>query len=460
MQNNRKSISAAKQSFLAQGNHDSHGLNAIELIQVAQHYKDKFNINLIVNGETRIGKSILEEKRKTLREKMSSELLTPFTDKSVKYANILFCDELDKEDKNLVSLFTQGIDYLSTLGIDSPDKEKLTREQLQHLNQICIDSKKTDILDKAITVKLELLAKEIEENIENCSLNGKEIQHEINSLQETLKDNEFVGYAYSSEARTKQAHFEFLIISNKQLIKLIHWHMGEAIQEESFKSMPLYFSGINRLGEILKNSTAEVKMPQGDGSACGTLGTLYIKELLKNNAEQLNEFAILFPFIKEGNIHYYFIPSPQVLRYSQSISYNEFIKNLLMSNEDHISVTFKKPGEEKKITDQITTYKKLMLDTLDYAKQNGDTILQKQCEDLLTQLPIFRQRWGDAYQEMSLQRSQMDKSVDSNKANVYLSYATRRMKAISQSIFSSVKDKSPETSIEKTLPIKINSKNR
>lgn len=83
--------------------------------------------------------------------------------------------------------------------------------------------------------------------------------------------------------------------------------------------------------------------PQASGVGCATLGLSYLKEYLKDDAHQLNHFTSMVVHRPAGSdpaaepVRFH-LPSPQVLRYSQSALYTKLMAAMVAGRDDHAEV--------------------------------------------------------------------------------------------------------------------------
>ena len=146
--------------------------------------------------------------------------------------------------------------------------------------------------------------------------------------------------------------------------------------------------------------------PQADHTSCGSLALIYTKELLKNNAKQLNEYCLKLEITKQNEQSYFFLPSPHVLRYSQSNTYNETL--LAIVDNSH-------KLQNNKCTLSSTIQNYINQNAIYYFDSNNN-------RNLLTNdyFQNFKDKWIEKYNEMNTIRESMNNH--SLNTNLYLAY--------------------------------------
>lgn len=162
--------------------------------------------------------------------------------------------------------------------------------------------------------------------------------------------------------------------------------------------------------------------PQAAGVGCATLGLSYLKEYLKDDAHQLNHFTSMVvhrpmdsdPAAEPVRFH---LPSPQVLRYSQSAFYAKLMAAMVGGRDDHAEVVH-----------QRRSFKVL---TLRGVLRAGGEVRRPpdglgMNEDALD---AFAGPWMEAFNQAMLKRDMMAVQDDAGhrEANLYLTYATHRL---------------------------------
>lgn len=214
----------------------------------------------------------------------------------------------------------------------------------------------------------------------------------MHKIQLELAENEAAGYLHTNgKFKSAKNHIECFIITKKNIIQPVVWYadFAETVFTEGHRNVPSA-----DLGRLSK----EYLIPQADGYSCASLGLAYLKQLLKDEAKQLRELTLSIPYFDMYNsLHYFFVPSPQVLRYSQSSAYNKYLEAFVM---EETAGTF--IHKEKPIA--YITLKQKLETTITIAKRGMLTSIYAEAESLLEQLPAFRKRWGEAFILMQKQR--------------------------------------------------------
>ena len=422
-----KTLSYAKQKFKAE-NYDPIGylLCVNDYPKLTDHYWKKHKIKIYLNGQTPFGLSLIAKRKLALQQEAESKIAS-LTDDKQKYASYcLIKAENYEEPVEFIDLFKEITCYLMKTGATSWSYSELTRvltqAEIYAINIICktmlheiIEEKLVIETDKFVT----RINTKLQEKLADYCLTLDQATLEIKEIQNCLADNETVGYIFTDDHSHKGSHFEVLIISKNEIVKPIIWSNEKCSPYDFAK---LYFNGIARLAAEKYNK--EFALPQSDGHGCATLGLLYLKELLKDNAYQLNELSLRFSYYDSaGIVNYHFIPSPQVLRYSQSKSYNQLIRDFIMEEESFVTT-------EKFKTNRIVTLSALLKSSLITAKSKQNASMITHHGMLLSQLTTFREKWLKAYDEARQMRDLMNKKVEQLTFNLYLSYSTRRMERI------------------------------
>lgn len=222
-------------------------------------------------------------------------------------------------------------------------------------------------------------------------------------LQDRLDHEGIIGYLHTP-LHLEQGHTECFVITKELIIKPIEWW---SLNSEKVVSINTHQQTASASLLHIFNS---LLIPQADAISCATIGMAYLKTLLKNNGQQLKELCMLVPL--EERFKYFFVPSPELLSYSQSNAYNKYMYHFVLDDE---------PGQFHHKSDYIefTTLKK-HLEKIAQHSSNADEPLEV--------LPEFRTRWCASYQRMDQKRLLME----NNPYNWTLSYTSKRMKRIAQ----------------------------
>lgn len=399
---------------------------------VAEHYQKKRGIKIYKNGETKFGQEkILENQKNSYQNKKLEQL----NNKQIKYA--AFIQEIGFVFNIEHSLHKEMIGYEKNALLKRLVKDYLADEvRLREL-----DEKELETLNEAISnspVAVELLdpliekyCDYLEQEIANIGIKKKQAREEITAIQKQLKAGEAVGYIYTNEVNISLRHFEVVIITPEIIIKPISWHFTN----NQFKPKPenAYVSFDRRA--VLKALEGELPSAQVDEYTCGTLSFMYAKELLKNNAQQLKESTLRFPYYDQnGRIQWFFYPSPQTLRYSQSKTYNELIRLMLIDDPSPQTCNSKKNRY------QVETLVGLLTRSIEKAHEQGNMQIVEHNSKILNKLGDFRQKWLEGYDEAMKKR---DKQQDGN-TNKYLAYSSRRMQARSETTNQGIQNLSSE----------------
>jgi hypothetical protein len=172
---------------------------------------------------------------------------------------------------------------------------------------------------------------------------------------------------------------------------------------------------------IIPNLNRRFVSPQAGDTECGTLGILYLKELLKNGGDQLNNLSLRFPLSEKvlsgkDSVNRFLFPAPQALRYSQSSFYNEVLLAML---EETDTVQISREGTNY----TVNTLQKMLSDSVKVAEEKGDTQTVAADREVLNKLPEFRKKWMQAYEATQPKRQAMDR----NEINLFLAYKAKRM---------------------------------
>jgi hypothetical protein len=404
-----------KQHFLDKKDYHAYQISAADLPKIVIHFNKKHNIKIIINGETPLGQDFISRKKKELSDKIAlyKEKKLFYIHHLIEYwysskncadneSSFIFKLVEEKETiKNALTAFLKPNGFsFDTMNIT------LSNIQLQQAKDIISKLPCTEIIQQKYITYLETLLADV-------SLSYTEVWSEINDIKKSLKDNESVGYVFTNSHRVKTDHFESIVITKSGIIEPIFFSFYAGSEKSLYK--PDNFVVSHPIG----------MSPQSDLQSCGTLSVLYLKELLKDNAEQLNKFCLKFSYYKEGEfgLSHGLIPSPHVLRYSQSEKYNKGLQKMLDDAE-----TFEIITKDNK-TIQVKTLKKLLIDSMAKALLLQDSAIYKANKELLEQIPKFKEIWLAEYNKATAKRDKMH----ADGLNRYLVYRTQRFEARAQS---------------------------
>ena len=301
----------------------------------------------------------------------------------------------------------------------------------------------------------EAAKREAAKNASRFALYKPSYVSEIKYIQAQLKDGEWVGYIMLNDAYNyplcDRTHLDIVVIAKDKIIKPLSW-IVEEVYELSEKDLPAMYKMVLNLNSFSPLDKASCKflrtvknprgfiLPQLGNIVCGTLIILYLKELLKENARQLEKFTLIFSYYAYKNEDEYFseynpdeenllhkkinlfFPPPCVLRYSESSLYNAVITNMLMSDEDQGIV------QHNGKTLKFMSLKKILLDSIQIAENNNDMTTVNENQKILNNLPEFRKKWFCEYQLAKEKRDTM--SSQKGSKNLYLEYKSRRFEQI------------------------------
>ena len=417
-----------KQAFLKQ-TANSKTMLASRVESIANHYRDK-KIIIYKNGSTPFGKQIIAKKIAKYEEIHEKRTRNYCQNNELKYANYAlrgFDDEIftlhpesiGQENYLLIKKLLKN--YLLPAEEDAAERFKcLTKEECIQLNTLLANNPTIkELFDKQISEFLNEEFEELQAKVKEYCLKNSKAWQEINAIRAQLKDNEAVGYVYTNGSNLGSNHFEVLIITKQAVIKPLSWFTVENTFKQSGKNQ---FAFLPLNNPAILKTKGPIPSPQADMFACGTLGFLYLKQLLKEDNAQLKQYSLVFPYYNEKDaIQSFFYPSPQVLKYSQSSKYCEVVKAMLVDSEEAQNLTFR--GEVY----AVTTLKGLLKQTLNKAQELKHEPMQKYAIYILNKLPEFRKKWLEAYAKAMEERASMDEKLPEKDVNHYLSYCTRRM---------------------------------
>lgn len=423
-----------KKNYLDQPEHPTHQLSVKNLDKIIAYYQDKYQIKIFLNG------SLSKEKIKERIDSIQTKIDT-FTQSNIKYFHYLEAHLTDEKSfSKIFANFTESkdlyIELQKFLTENNVFRKDLTEEEKIFINRICEEKFKDifDILIKKYFKQLAILKS-------NCGLTQAEVNDEIRKIQSNLKNDEAFGYIYTNGLIEGSTHFEVLILTKDKVIKPVSWYLRN---NQEFESSYMYHTPAT----IIK-TTGHTPAPQADATSCGTLGLKYLKELLKNQAKGLGQ-SLTFDYQNtEGEIVHFFLPSPEVLRYSQSNLYIQLMRALVAgdNNPENNYIEIKHNGKSYKVTKLET----LLQHSLAYSEQLRHRFIdvktmeciQSNTQDklmlahydqnieavhrLLKSLSEFRQKWLQRFDAIEQQRNEMDSH---HGRNLYLAYSTVKMMEI------------------------------
>lgn len=130
---------------------------------------------------------------------------------------------------------------------------------------------------------------------------------------------------------------------------------------------------------------------------CNLLNLLYIKALLKNDGKFLKESIFFEKYNSKGEIERFFVPHPEVLKYSYSNKYNEYILSLTSNGLFyHEQKAYKNPSIGEMLLESIKNIEKLKSDDPKAITEEIEEIL-KANEILLEELPSINEKFITYY---------------------------------------------------------------
>jgi hypothetical protein len=393
-----------KTSFF-QGDKTSYQLKASDLESIAEYYAQK-DITILVNGANG------DFSKDTAIRAMQAEI-NSLKDPNTKYGVYFKRRWPGNQDFMLAPLYVFF------------NEEKLSwNSPPEAFQQAAQKFWFFGVFQQDIDKNIEKLVALLEERIKagDVWMNKTQAIEEMKQIQASLASGETVGYFFTNGHTLGEGHFEVFIITHDAIIKPIQWSHTDGRKEILPQDLPTMYYTPSTLPVIfLPQSEKTFTLPQSQFLECGTLGILYLKELLKDDAKQLKELTLRFPHfnVVNGQWEYFFFPSPQVLRYSQSGFYNQVMCALLSDSDDLAECSI----DGKRV--KYHSVKRILQHSIEHFK--GAPEETEQMQRLLDGLPAFRERWLDAFAKANQTREAMTK----DGLNHYLAYRTRNMEAIS-----------------------------
>jgi len=412
-------LSQQKKSFLENKQFTPIIMEIADARVIAKHYLDKSGIKIIVSGDTQFARTYMAEKRINNLGDDSKKYAQFMLDNYGNYANNpfvvyskyeSFLNPYVKNIKIALKKFLVADKYYGEI-----IQQELTDEQFFQLNQCCMtfDSKIKLLLDNKIEEYINALKSEKN----SICLKKSDVIKEVVQIQRFLKEEDVIGYLFTNRAGE---HYEPLIITHDKIVKPLSWYSTD----EKYQIVPADFPGIEFYStfpeEIL---TDYYPQPQADRISCRVLSFLYLKQLLKNNAEQFKESCLCFSYYDETEtLRHVFLPSAQVMGYSQVSHYNQTILALL--NDSSEKCVIKANKGDKCI--EIRPIKLMLEHSINIAEKNSDHAIKNNNYTILNQLDSFRKKWLSDY-KISLSKLQQ-MTIDGEKK--YLIYCQYRMNRI------------------------------
>ncbi len=244
---------------------------------------------------------------------------------------------------------------------------------------------------------------QLEEMPNDVCLDRQEVLQEMLEIQQHLESiayKGFIGYVHTGGHNSLGRHMECYLISKECIIKPLIWgtvwQQGKYLTEPEdlvdYHQQPFYQN--NPAVFLTKGSANIFPEMQADHDSCGHLVFANMHQHLKEGQKQLNELALRFRFYDaEGQLQYYFLPSPQSLRYAQSTRYIKYVNQIVMEDKPF---TIKKEKE----TATVNPIRVALTQSIETAKGKGeDPIAKKIIEEnntTIAQLTAFREIWKEA----------------------------------------------------------------
>lgn len=414
-------------------------LSAFEIDLLAQFYKKKKGIRIFKNGETEYGKQ-MSTKLQLEMQRAYEEEVSLFRNE-LRYLfylqKIVWIAQM-KHTKLKSFLMKNGFSDAVTL------MPNLSADNIKSINDfISLDAELKENIESEIqeyiVSKNRFYSRNSQTGEIRCTLTDEDAWEEVKLIQGRLQDNEIVGYVYTNQTAIEARHFEVILISRHMIIKPITW--GNQYASFTLRADRRSSSVCWDEGNFVKTSFSlgPYPCPQKDRAACGTLGMLYLKELLKEQASQLHEYTLNLPFYdQDGNLNYFFFPSPHVLRYSQSEDYNLLIYHLIKNELETYKII-----KNTCVVGEYYSIQQMLQNTKEQALAKDDKSVIQEVDSLLERLEDFRDKWCAAYAIQREKRSLMNMST--GQTNRYLTYATYRLAESAQKMVEQSADAAAST---------------
>src|SRR3990167_4972966 len=394
-------------------NYTSYQLSAEDLPSIQQHYINKFNIKIILNGDTEFGQQCIANLQQKNQQAHAQFLITPYACYLLKYwlddvislhsapAALKYYYIVNYISSHFYEYFAMLLTYIPAHFFKEENRLRrdLTANELIELD-LCIRNCGNGPLIKLFNKFIARHKYQQLEAMNDVGLSFSEVQEEVLMVQKQLQQThsaESIGYIFTNGYRQKRGHFEALIIAADKIILPIHWGY------EARGFFPLSHS--NQHAKFMVHYVHSTYMAQAGRFECGTLSILYLKELLKNNSEQLKRYSLSFECTGVTTEKFWF-PSPHVLRFSQSRLFNKCLVAQL-ADQDMVKIV------HNGMTYEVKTLRKILSDAP--SQENAAILLE---------LDNFRKRWLTEWQHVETQHQNMQVNIQANSHNTYLSYRT------------------------------------
>ncbi len=426
------------QQFFAKqpSNAQPRSLSQRKLSELQCYYQDKYNIRIIINGQSKHMPAIQQQEWQSFID----QFITDYDTTYVKFPLATYVRHnynLVQRDPRYNRKHTQLLEKYVIQVAKSFRNTRINRLAYKkniseaewvaleyQLNRHLPNTIKKKILQNSPTDDSNPLSEDYLQGIANSShqqlsanITKQQALKEIWHIQMHLKQGEQVGYIFTNQGN-HTSHCEVVIINRQHIIKPIVWSTIklDRLDSDHFAT-PLAFH-IDEL-HVAKQTIC----PQATPCGCSTLGIMYLKELLKDSSRQLTEYTLCFSYIAvTGYMRQFFLPSPQTLKYSQSSFYNGVLKHMLISDEDDIVI--ENAQGRHYVTPSITGMLKQSLSSSDLSPEQ---IAHN--DNLLTNLESFRQHWLQAYKQYcSIKRPLYQSAKDGT--NGYLLFKSHKLARI------------------------------
>ena len=440
-------ISTNKTAFLENLPQAGKRLKARDLPVIIHHYSKKYGVRIYLNGETDYGKEAISK-----FSQQTGNLISQLKNASIKYA-VFYCHFFNerkvidrahatvygpRDDRCPLFNIERKVDISKYLDEHNEPRKDLSPEELEEINNLfLVFLEKNDKLKHDMDSAIDTLIEQLPNVARDKCLDKTAALEEVRRIQPTLKEGEWVGYFFTGDHRELSDHFEVYIVSRDRIIRPVDWGNVPVDKTLIHKDVNIADACIEDFVDVENNpnyvkwSSTESPKPQASLNECGTLGMLYLKELLQQDGKQLKNSSLMFPYYKRNistrDVHLaeLFFPAPHALHYSQSEGYNKVMQSMLADTEEPIRIVH----NDKIFT--VTTIKSMLTDTREIALANQRQDVADECSKLLALLPGFSQKWLAEYDQAMSRREMMDLQG----LNRYLNYKSTRLHGMRAGFF-------------------------
>ncbi len=397
-------------------------LSIEEIYSFKYPFLKEYGIEFIMNGEYNEKSGKLY---KDTRDNIANLMEISYGCIYEKYINQFLEEEQDRIDADIEKI----AEYIKKEKYNSTENINFKREAYKIFFDMVKGNKKSEIDMKLSSMLSELkekldgiIKKEKQEIIySDFALSAFPDERAIQEMKDwsNSKSDKFRGYFYANKASSGLSHIDTYIIGQKGcLINPMFFHdFHVPSSNDIFEA---------NLKKIILNSDQIIQAQTG-GKECASLGLVYLKKYLKNDAEILKNETLLVTGgdASSGNDYKIHIPSPEVLKYSQSSLYNELFYAAVTGN----NVV---DGEEKEkakggIAEVVYKGKVYQVRTLESILEEGGDIKCPGSSKSLNkeELLEFSKKWSEKYKIAMEARDEM-KAQDGS--NLYLKYKSENFK--------------------------------